>query len=248
MQRICLAIPVYNENKSLEKTIVEFSVGSSDYKLLFIDDGSTDGSSDTLHSFKGKYGYEILTHQNNLGYGAACRTGAKWAFANGFEWIIFADSDLTNPPIEIVNLSKRLLSSNFNVHKATRMPSESLVVVGSKYRNILSTLAKYFTNFFVGHNIQDPTNGFRAIRLDLYQQFELTSNDFSLIMEEVYEYIRLDAQVCNFESFLGVRDKSQRLSSFRYSRKLVRRYIYWSIRCIIQRISRNFMPFKAKTF
>jgi glycosyltransferase involved in cell wall biosynthesis len=248
MHRICLAIPVYNENKSLEKTIVELSVGSSDYKLLFIDDGSTDGSSDTLNSFKGKYEFEVLGHQINLGYGAACRTGATWAFANGFEWIIFADSDLTNPPIEIINLSKRLLSSNFNIHKANRMPSESLVVVGTKYRHILSTFAKYFTNFFVGHDIQDPTNGFRAIRLDLYQQFRLTANDFSLIMEEVYEYIRLDAQVCNFDSCLGVRDEDQRLSSFRYSKKLVTRYIYWSIRCMIQRISGKLRLFKAKTF
>jgi len=246
LSKVCLVIPVYNENRTLHRTIVELMEGSRDYKLLFVDDGSNDGSTKTLTRLHSKYQFDTVTHDQNLGYGSACRSGADWAISKGYEWIVFADSDLTNPLNEIVDLVKRIQNVDFDVYKANRVASSTSMSFNSSYRKFLSLLAKRFTKFFVGPSIKDPTNGFRAIRSDFYKQFRLHSCDFSLIMEEVYEYIRLEARICNFEARLGTRSLEQKESSFRYNKQLIQRYVYWCFRCLLRRIFRLFTLLKAR--
>jgi glycosyltransferase involved in cell wall biosynthesis len=239
-------IPVYNENQSISESVVALASGTSHYKLLFVEDGSTDGTLKTLSELKSEYGFELIVHEINLGYGAACRSGAAWAISKQYEWIIFADSDLTNSPNEIVNLSKAVLSGNSDVYKASRFITQRDKKLVTRIRKGLSTSAKYLTCLFLGLKIEDPTNGFRAIRADLYSQFRLSSMDFSLIMEEVCEYLRLGASISNFDAYLGIRNVNQRASSFRYNPKLLQNYLYWCQRCFFQRLNIYFQKFKGR--
>lgn len=233
---VCLVIPVFNENQSINESVVALTSGTSHYKLLLVEDGSTDETPKTLSKLKLKYDFELLIHESNLGYGAACRSGAAWAISMQYEWIIFADSDLTNSPEEIVNLSKQILSGTSDVYKANRFKTQTDKRLTTRIRHFLSTFARYLTRLLIGPKIKDPTNGFRAIRANLYSQFQLYSMDFSLIMEEVFEYLRLGASISNFEAHLGIRSVDQRASSFRYNPKLLRNYLYWCQRCFVQRL------------
>jgi glycosyltransferase involved in cell wall biosynthesis len=218
-------IPVFNENQSINESVIALASGSSHYKLLFVEDGSTDETLKTLSALKLAYDFELLIHESNLGYGAACRSGAAWAISRQYEWIIFADSDLTNSPDEIIDLSKEILSGTSDVYKANRFKTQTDKRLMTRFRNLLSTFARYLTRLLIGPKIKDPTNGFRAIR-----------TDFSLIMEEVFEYLRLSASISNFEAHLGIRNANQRASSFRYNPNLLRNYLYWSQRCFLQRL------------
>ena len=233
---VCLVIPVFNENQSINESVIALASGSSHYKLLFVEDGSTDETLKTLSALKLAYDFELLIHDSNLGYGAACRSGAAWAISRQYEWIIFADSDLTNSPDEIIDLSKEILSGTSDVYKANRFKTQTDKRLMTRFRNLLSTFARHLTRLLIGPKIKDPTNGFRAIRTNLYSQFQLYSTDFSLIMEEVFEYLRLSASISNFEAHLGIRNANQRASSFRYNPNLLRNYLYWSQRCFLQRL------------
>jgi dolichol-phosphate mannosyltransferase len=233
--KICLVIPVYNEAASIELSVKELLPDDNQYSLLFVDDGSCDTSYSLLKELKDKAGFGIIKHESNKGYGAACRSGAAWAVSGGFEWVIFADSDLTNPPHEIKSLAIRLMDSKFDVHKASRNRLSKFAVPNTSWRRTLSFIAKIFSRIFIGSQIQDPTNGFRAVRTNLYAAFDLKSNDFSIILEEVYAYIAHGAKVTNFQSDLGTRNQSQRSSSFNYDSKLLRQYIYWCIKCLLVR-------------
>ena len=47
---------------------------------------------------------DVVAKERNEGYGAALRTGVTaHAESIGAEWVIFMDSDLTNPPEQIAD-------------------------------------------------------------------------------------------------------------------------------------------------
>jgi dolichol-phosphate mannosyltransferase len=235
-KEVCLVIPVYNEAASIEISVVALLPDQHEYTLLFVDDGSTDATQHKLRKLLRQHPFELIAHESNQGYGAACRSGGQWAISNNFDWIIFADSDLTNPPNEIRNLAILILQNDFDVHKASRETISANIDANFLKRRILSEIARTFSSWFIGSSIHDPTNGFRAVRANLYGVMELKSNDFSIILEEDCEYLRHSAKIRNFPSKLGTRDQSQRKSSFRYDVKLLLSYVYWCFRCLMSRL------------
>lgn len=92
---IDIIIPVYNQLISLSTIIYAFSIQSVDsniYKLIVVDDGSTDElSTKSWEKYSHRYGLngEII-HQPNKGRAAARNTGVR---ASNSDIIMFCDSD-----------------------------------------------------------------------------------------------------------------------------------------------------------
>ena len=86
-----IIVPVYNSEKYLENTIQSVLRQSlTDWQLLLVDDGSTDGSSDICRRRRLQDGRIVVISQENGGPSAARNTGIK--AADG-EYIMFLDSD-----------------------------------------------------------------------------------------------------------------------------------------------------------
>ncbi len=91
MPKVTVAVPVYNVEKYLEKCAESIlSQTERDIELLFIDDGSTDGSGALCDSIARRDPRARVIHQENRGLGGARNTGIENARG---EWIIFPDSD-----------------------------------------------------------------------------------------------------------------------------------------------------------
>ena len=85
---------------SVSDVLTKFDV---DAALVVVDDGSDDATLDRLETARACSAarVDIVVKERNEGYGAALRTGAGHADSIGAEWVIFMDSDLTNPPDQI---------------------------------------------------------------------------------------------------------------------------------------------------
>ena len=104
MNSLTVLMPVFNERRTVEQAIervLEASLPVSDRELIVIDDGSTDGTSELLRDRSWPDGVRVLTHERNLGKGAALRTGLP--HANGSVTTIM-DADLEYDPREIAEL------------------------------------------------------------------------------------------------------------------------------------------------
>ena len=89
-----LLIPVFNESASLTPLLAEIRQALPDLPICLIDDCSTDDTRRVLRGMNCDY----LTLPCNLGVGGAMQTGFRYAFEQGYQYVIRLDGDGQHPP------------------------------------------------------------------------------------------------------------------------------------------------------
>src|SRR5208282_4525814 len=117
MIRKVLVVPVaYNEKTKLGNVIERFlqSQMPSQADYLIVDDGSDDGTSEMIASYKDR-GVMSVKHPQRRGVGAAIRTGIEYAGGHGYDIIvIMAGNDKDNPE-EIPQLLGPILREDYDL-------------------------------------------------------------------------------------------------------------------------------------
>ena len=133
---ISVIIPVYNVEKYLRDCVSSvLNNGYSDYEIILIDDGSTDGKSGKLCDEIASSHPELVrtVHQENKGLGGARNTGI--AYARG-DYLLFLDSDDSIADNTLPLLAEKINESNaeiiaFNFNNV--YPNGSKVPVNANY-------------------------------------------------------------------------------------------------------------------
>ena len=87
--KVSVVLPVYNKAEFLEETLEQILGQSfSDWELIAVDDGSSDGSGEILNRFAMKECRMQVIHQKNAGVSAARNKGLALAVG---DWIWFVD-------------------------------------------------------------------------------------------------------------------------------------------------------------
>ncbi len=170
-----LIIPVYNEKKTLQSTIHKISFLSDIAEFIFIDDGSTDGSTELLQDFKE---ITLIINKVNIGKGASIVKALE--LAQG-EHIILFDGDLEIDPFQI----KKVLTLHKNnenlVCKGNRWKDDKFHIK-SPYDNANKILNKLF-NYIYNTNHHDVFCCLIIIERNLLKSFKLDSNRFGIETE-----------------------------------------------------------------
>lgn len=88
---ISVIVPVFNTAKYLDECITSILTQTySDFELLLVDDGSTDGSGQICDNYAKNDSRVTVFHQSNKGSGAARNAGLE---NSAGEWITFVDAD-----------------------------------------------------------------------------------------------------------------------------------------------------------
>ena len=129
-----------------------------DCDVLFIDDGSLDGSGALLEAA----GCDVVHHLVNLGYLEALRTGLAVALAEGYEFVVFFDGDGQH---RIEDLNKLV-----EHHRA--IPQDD-VLIGSRYlggqragswlRHLVGQSYAFGVRLAIGQTIYDVTSGLKLL-------------------------------------------------------------------------------------
>ena len=105
--KISVVIPVFNEAEAITTLINKLgNVLSknypSDFEVLFVDDGSTDNTTEVLEKEKiGSSWLKIITLTRNYGQSTALQAGFDFSIG---EFIVTMDGDLQNEPDDIPKL------------------------------------------------------------------------------------------------------------------------------------------------
>lgn len=105
---LSVVVPVHDEEGALEelhRRLVETLSGiTASFEIVYVDDGSADGSLAKLRSFAGDASVRVLSLSRNFGHQAAMAAGLEHAAGSA---VVTMDADLQDPPELIPSLVAR---------------------------------------------------------------------------------------------------------------------------------------------
>jgi glycosyltransferase involved in cell wall biosynthesis len=232
-----VVVPMFNEEHGAEECILKIIVilASLPYDsiLIAVNDASKDETGHILSSLKDTMpGLCVIHHEKNIGYGAALLTGAREAHRLGYEYVLFMDSDLTNPPEHIPRFVEKM-EDGFDLIKGSRYcPGGEVVGVPFK-RYIISKVGNMIAKRLYRTGVTDCTNGFRAIKTELFLRMPLKEKGFVIIMEELFWAKKLGAKIVEIPTTLSNRSQSTRPTSFQYTSEIYWKYLKFPMKALV---------------
>ena len=161
---LSVVVPVFNEEESLSilipKLVEVLKTLHLSYEMIFVDDGSSDGSRGILKEMASRYpSLRVLRFKENRGLSTALVAGMREARG---EKIITLDSDLQNDPADIPRLLEYL--DRYDMATGWRQKREDKWL-----KKISSKIGNAVRNGLSGENIQDSACTLRAFKRECIQ-------------------------------------------------------------------------------
>jgi dolichol-phosphate mannosyltransferase len=162
---ISLVIPVYNENENLGPLAEEIrqSMGrvGKPYEVLFVDDGSTDGSFEVMRELAARdAAVRVIRHSRNAGQSAALDSGFRHARGGV---VVTLDADMQNDPADVPLLLERL--GEYDVVCGVRARRRD-----SWVRRVSSGVANAVRNRLTKESVSDVGCTLRAYRVEFLRR------------------------------------------------------------------------------
>ncbi len=173
MALISIIIPFHNEQENLELLCreIEEVLEDREYEVIFVDDGSTDGSIKKLADQHNKV--KTLSHRKRLGKGAALLTGLSKVKG---EVIFFMDADLQDDPHDIPLMLEKL-ESGYDVVNGWRKKRKERTLM-----NIISKIGNtVLWKLFLNSRLHDVNCGFKAFKREVLEEIPLYGDNFRFI-------------------------------------------------------------------
>ena len=153
---LSIVVPAFNESGAIGRVVSRLKENYPQAEILVVDDGS----SDTTSSEANKAGARVVSHQYNMGNGAAIKTGARHAQGN---LLVFMDADGQHDDRDIGQLLEKI-EEGYELVIGARSP-DTQASMGRWFGN---GLLNRFASLMTGHKILDLTSGFRAVRAETF--------------------------------------------------------------------------------
>ncbi len=158
---IAVVIPAYRAEKSIQRVVANIPdfVGL----IVVVNDCSPDGTAALVQGLADAR-ILLVTHQINLGVGAAVLSGYKKAVELGAEIIVKMDSDDQMDPAYLISLVTPIITGQADYSKGNRFLHAEMLNSMPMVRRIGNAGLSFLTKAASGYwNIFDPTNGYTAI-------------------------------------------------------------------------------------
>ena len=180
--RILLAIPVFNEERYVDRVLAEVDryrdlcIDS----VLVIDDGSRDSTPARLAAHR----VEVIRHAENRGYGRSMMDAMRWACVDGFDWLLTMDCDEQHEPAAIPDFVAAIVADDADVISGSRYllarPDDDLPP--EDRRSINRTITAEL-NARLDLRLTDSFCGFKAYRTASLERLELDVDGYDFPMQ-----------------------------------------------------------------
>ena len=165
--KISIVIPVFNEKDSISQLYNEIinSLNIRDYEIIFIDDGSTDGSSEIVQELiQNNEKVNLIQFYRNYGKSAALSEGFKHSEG---DYVVTMDADLQDDPTEIENLINKL-EEGFDVVSGWKKNRKDPLS-----KRLPSKLFNFITRIFTSVKIHDFNCGLKIYKKSVIKTLDI---------------------------------------------------------------------------
>ena len=167
---IWILLPAYNEKEALPKLVEKFDAElkpvNESYRVVVVDDGSTDGTKEAAESLAKHYPLEIVRHAVNQGLGQTMIDGLEYVAAKSApeDFIVTLDCDDTHEP-KYARAALAKIKEGYDVVVLSRYQKGGGEVGLSVVKSVLSRGAGFFLKlFFPIKGVKEYSCGYRAFR------------------------------------------------------------------------------------
>ncbi len=210
---LSIVIPVFNEKKYLYKLFdqIKFYFNHSDNEVIFIDDGSNDGSSKILKEIKEKKNYKfvlkLIKLDINSGKGRAIQTGIKNSEG---KYILLQDADLeldTKDAKEMYDMIKN--NPDIKCIFGSRYLSGKLKKNNYFFNSLIGKINSLIFNIFFAQSLSDVHCGLKILHRDVVEKIRLSVNDFGIEIDLASQIVRNNFNIFEFGVSYFFRSKAE---------------------------------------
>ncbi len=183
-----IIIPTYNESTNVVRMIHTLMALDLEVDILFVDDGSPDGTAERIKEEQYAYPNRIhlIEREGKLGLGTAYVRGFEYALQHDYELVCEMDADFSHPPEDVLKLVEAVKSGNTDIAIGSRYANGISIVNWPLSRLILSYGANIYARLITGLPVKDTTAGFKCIHrrvLDAISLNRMRSNGYAFQIE-----------------------------------------------------------------
>ena len=176
--RTLVAIPVYNEEKYVDKVLERVLAQTRD--VLVIDDGSTDATPCKLAMWP----VQVIRQARNRGYGRALLDAFRWAQVDAHDWVITMDCDEQHEPESIPVFLDAIRADDADIISGSRyLAADGTATIAPPNRRAINATLTREINDRLGLTITDAFCGFKAYRVDALRRLTLDEPGYAFPLQ-----------------------------------------------------------------
>ncbi len=190
-EKTLIVIPTFNERENISRLIDRILELHPDVTVLVMDDGSPDGTADSVRESQAKHGQHIqlIVRQGKGGRGSAVLMGFKYGLEHGYDLMFEMDADFSHEPTEISRFLEKI--KDYDMVLGSRyLPGSEIHNWGFK-RTFFSRWANRYARLVLGIPISDYTNGYRVYRRSAVEAIDMERIDakgYVVLSEVAYQF------------------------------------------------------------
>ncbi|MCH6255809.1 glycosyltransferase family 2 protein [Puniceicoccaceae bacterium K14] len=151
--------------------------GISPLEVIIVDDFSTDGTRNYLELNWRSHADLVVYHSENLGKGAAVRSGIKAAKG---EYVIIQDADNEYDPSEYRSMLNAIASEDVDIVYGSRFLHPDAKITTPFWHRFVNECLTRFSNLFTGLELTDMETCYKLIPSEWLDSIEIEEDRFGI--------------------------------------------------------------------
>ncbi len=191
---ISVIIPVYNEEKTIQKVVRKIIKQEIlIHEIIIVDDNSSDDTKNKINEISTEYNIiKSFFKESNEGKGSAIKKGIEMVTG---DIVIFQDADLEYNPEDYKKLIAPFKETDAQVVYGTRFLGGKYARLHFFWHFIANKILTLFSNILTNLNMSDMETGYKLFKTDTLKSLNLKEKSFGIEPEIT---IKLSNKKCIF--------------------------------------------------